>query len=348
MLFTQIDQGVERGLAFVYRPDWVEHAGNLTLCVLAHGGAQDVTTWLDTAVHASEMLSAEQPYIDETGTEVLPAPDAVDHMSRVVFVAPAGIMWNRVAQGGWASEIGQDGLLLAPPDVDFFARLPDLVEALFQNLFQRLFGHPAGGRIFPRAVYLGFSNGACLGFRIASERPGVYQGFALAGSNCAGFDHVWRQAEGGPPYQYASPFATDAADASQVLHLSIGRGDEEVHFVGADAATPPAKVGGIDEYIDADAPPPVWDESAEWSVSAWHPLQYGWESLTGVGQWVTSVDARAPLTVADAGSISDFSNAAGARLRIVVVDGLGHALPSRTLGLYDWAPAALHYLLVGP
>lgn len=345
MLYTFADRGVARSVAFVFRPDWFTRPGQLTLCVLAHGGNQNVTEWLQDAVHAADLLSAQTGFIDEFGALVTPSPSEAHHPGNLVVVAPAGMMWNRVEAGGWSSHIGQDGLLLDPPDVDFMSRLPAHTEALFRKLYVSIVGAEPPGPVFLRSVYLGFSNGACLGFRVASERPGVYQAFALAGSNCAGYEYTWEQELELPPWQYLSPFAPGAADATQTMHLTAGIDDEKFSFAGATATTPPEKIAGAEAHIGA-APGPGWDADATWSPEAWWPLQFGWEAPEGVGQWVATVDPAAPITVdPSAPGVFDRSNAAGAKIRIALVEGMGHDVPSSRSGEFDWLPAVVRYFL---
>ena len=171
MLYTLFDRGVPRPLAFVFRPDWIDHVGELTLCVLAHGGNQDVTNFINAEARLPDLMSRTfGTFVDDDGAEVEPAETESYHPSKLVFVAVAGIGWSRTEAGGWNSELGEGTQLLGPPDVDFFARLPAIAERLFGELFERTFFVRPKASVFARDLFFGFSSGAGLGFRIAAEQ----------------------------------------------------------------------------------------------------------------------------------------------------------------------------------
>lgn len=345
MLYTFEHEGVARSVAVLARPDILDHVGELSLIVLMPGGNQTVEEFMMDVARVHRALAGESMTHEDGSSSEGPR--------HWVVVAPVSMGWDRLTAGDWSTPIGQTAMLFQLDDVSLVARLRDLANEWVVGLCAA-HGVSIEGSVFQERYLIGFSGGGCMTFRVAYERPGLFDGYAVAGTNCAGFETAWQREIVGAAPQWA--FGPPASAFR--LHVTIDPEETKVYSFGADeAGTPPDKMPLPDTQVSA-ADSAVgftsMDPLLSYGPSAYYPLQMAYDAPLGLGAWTLAASGTLPVVAtfgAGAVDVQDFEPPFMLkRVRLVQVQGIGHTVPKAATG-FDWLSSAvnwLHFHVVAP
>jgi hypothetical protein len=321
------------------RPDWMDHVGNLTLVLLVPGGNQEVFRFMTETNRVQQVLGGTD-FKDEHENPVV-----LDR--NLVVVSPVSTGWDDLDAGDGSNPIGQTAYLFDLDDVDWVERMVAIVTRLIASRYGVLMRRPVPGAVFLRRFIAGFSGGGGLTFRVISERPWLFDGAAVAGTNCAGWENAFMAGE--VPDTPHPGWRSGPSGEPHKLHVQIGLDDELVwHFGLVDADTPPLRKTLPDQYVDpppAVAPPGFSsvNPALEYGPAAYYPLQVAYDAPGGVADWFTSDGSASPTKTLDPGV--DVQDNDTSTVRLVQVPGLGHDLPKFVPGGgYDWLPSVLAWL----